>query len=94
MHLVFLSMQVISDLQQEKAEATQDAQHWKTSSEAAWEKFVSLEARCTEVECQLLAKSNEVHGLQQSSAQQSQVSARLCAPKIACCLGNACKIVE
>ena len=78
---VFLSFQVILDMQQEKAEATQDAQHWKTSSEAAWGNFVSLEARCSEVEGQLLAKSTEVHGLQQSSTQQSEVSARIHGPK-------------
>ena len=68
-------MQAILRLQQEKADAIHHAQQWKASSQAAESSFDSAEAKRIEVEGQLLAKRNEVDGLQQASVQQSEVSA-------------------
>lgn len=69
-------MQAILGLQQEKADAIHDAQQWQAASQAAENSCDSAETRRIEVEGQLLAKRNEVEGLQQTSAQQSQVSSQ------------------
>ena len=56
---------------------------WKIASEEAQSSFDSSEARRIEVEGQLLAKSNEVDGLTQASAQQSEVRVHM---YNSCCL--------
>ena len=79
-------MQAMLCLQQGKAEAGVEAARSKASSQAAQTGFDNVEARRIEVEGQLLAKKTEVDGLQQASAQSSEVSAHMYS---SCCPGSA-----
>ena len=87
-------MQAMLCLQREKAAVGVEAVHWKAASQAAQKRFVNAETSRIKVEGQLQAKRDEVHGLQQSSAQQSQVSARIYGLKSSSCPVRACKIIE
>ena len=69
----FSSTQAILTLQHEKAAAGVEAAQWKASAQAAQRSCDSAEARRTEVQGQLLARTNEVAGLQQASVQHCLV---------------------
>lgn len=87
-------MQAVLCLQREKAEAGVEAALWKVSSQAAQGRVVDAEASRIKVEGQLQAKRNEVHGLQQAFAQQSEVRSQIYGLKSSWCLVYPCKIIQ
>ena len=73
---MFLCVQAMASLQQEKATADVAAGQWKLRFEAAQDTGVSANARVVELEGQLQAKSDEADKLRLSIKQQRQVSSR------------------